>query len=183
MESLTIPSDQAFEIDQQIRQAAYSIYGIGRQIGNWLYQIQESGAYKALGFDTWHGYCESLPFSFSTANRLKENYRVFILGHAVEAEVFDQIDSEKLSIIRNKVDSENVQELVNKALVLTRKDLRMSFAEEKTGTPYPHTYVCKCHSKWGFNIEPEELCPKKLREFAEYYFQHNPPPAIIEQTS
>lgn len=129
------------------------------ELGERLMKIRDEKLFVGQ-FETFELYCDEMKMSGAVVNKLINIYQKFILQYAMdesrllEAGGWSQL-AEILPYIKDRDDAED---LVDKAKVLSRKDLRDYLKERKTGVDqqkckHGDTYDIRCCKTCGLKIK------------------------------
>ncbi len=102
-------------------------------LGKELCEFDEMQHWETLGYNSFNAYVADpdVDIGASTAHRLKRVYRKFVLEMGLSHGRLLEAGNKKLEMIAAHVNEKNLEELLNKASALSRKDLRA----ELNGSP------------------------------------------------
>jgi len=98
---------------------------IGLALGKFALEMKETKGYKAYA-DTWLGFLAlpEITKKRTTIYRYEKIYRDLVLGKGIDESKLLGISPVKLGIITKVINSENVDEWLEKARTLTARDIR-----------------------------------------------------------
>lgn len=131
------------------------------ELGKRLRKIREEELYKP-NYEDFAEFCLEIKLSGPTVSKLINIYDVFVLQYKVSPKVIASaggwsVIAETLPFVNNKKDAEN---LLHKATVLTRSDLRRELIELKKGVP-----MAECKHENAYHISCCPDCGIRLREY------------------
>jgi hypothetical protein len=138
------------------------------ELARLLYEIKKEKLYRYAigeGADTWQLYCESLGISVSTADKLVDRYKVFVIQHKVPIEELASINVANLQAILPVVkrDPAKLPILIEMAKNSRTIDIARYVAQLKLGSECNHP-----------NVEIKAFCTQCKEPLTI-------PPKIIEQ--
>lgn len=129
------------------------------KLGEYLYNIKKKALYEP-NWTSWEEYREELHMSENSVNKLVQIYSKLILAYNVSPDKIvnaggPSVIADLLPILNSK---EQAEEWLEKASLLTRKDLRDEIKEEKTGVPmqlckHKNTYTITVCRGCGIRME------------------------------
>jgi len=111
-----------------------------------LYQVKETEAWREK-YDSLGEFIDELGISRSAASKLFTVHTHYLIEGKISLAKLEQVDVEKLYLATSLTGSPKEQ--FEKALVLSRAELKEQKVFEETGQEHQHEYYCRiCHHKY-----------------------------------
>ena len=127
-------ADEAFAIHQEILGMEKNIELGFWYIGERLYKIKNDELYRQLGFNSFPEYLAQPEIKSSRiAYQLLAVYRRYVIELKCEPKQLTDIGYSKLDLIKDHVDSKNLDDMIHKAQTLSRRQLEDEYRVDKKG--------------------------------------------------
>ena len=124
--AITKHESEAWDRYMRIRGIRAYVDELGLEMGKELHIFQREEQYKELGYYSFNSFLADPDVSIKrrTAYRLMRNYRKYILELSVPTSALVPIGTSKLDAMVPYVDTENIDEILNKGATLTLGNLK-----------------------------------------------------------
>lgn len=124
------------------------------KLGEYLYNIREHNMYEPY-WSSFDEYTDEMNLAKATSNKLINIYKQFVLTNKVSSTKLAKIGWSKIAELMTVAKEENVDEWIDKAEILTQKDLRDEIREARTGIDmsrcrHQNTYTLRICADCGY---------------------------------